>query len=242
MVKLPADITEAVTQAQAATQAALDAGYTRVQVELKIPELKIQPIAEQFIQPFTPLGNQLRLLFPDAGSAALARRDWGNPPYTLRGLNETPIKDTDALFIFIEPSSVEVEAVEQICNGASPRPVILLNPCLEDVAVVGIGYASRQLRDRFLSTLATCYYFQPLDQAVLFHCYPHPWQLWQEEGDTYHCRAEFAQRPSGEEVENLLYGVPDGAGESPGGEGSAPSANKPGFLVGLQRFIKALSQ
>lgn len=245
MVPLPKDLNEAVTQAQAAAQAALDAGYLRIQVEINIPELKIQPIAEQFIQPFTSLESQLRLLFPDAGAAALARRDWNNPAFTVRGLNETKIKDEESLFIFIEPSSVEVEEVEKICDAASPRPIILLNPCLEDVVAVGIGYAARRLRDRFLSTIEPCYYLQPLDQAALFRCYPGSWELWQEQDGTYRKIQDFATKPSGEDVELILYG--DGAEMGPAdqetGGGAAPgSGNRPGVLTRLQRFIKALSQ
>ena len=235
MVQLPNDLNETVIQAQAAAQAALDAGHSRVQVEIKIPELKIQPVAQQFIQPFIALGPQLRLLFPDAGSAALARRDWGNPPYGIRGLLETKVQAEETFFIFIEPSSVEVEDVERICDAISPRPMILLNPCLENVSVVGIGYASRRLRDRFLSTIEPCYHLQPLDQAILFRCYPHPWQVWQEEDGIYQQRAEFPTKPSSEDIEELLYG---GAVQ----EGTGSTAQKPGLLVGLQRFIKALSQ
>ena len=37
MVQLPNDLNETVIQAQAAAQAALDAGHSRVQVEIKIP-------------------------------------------------------------------------------------------------------------------------------------------------------------------------------------------------------------
>lgn len=241
MVKLPQDLNEAVIQAQTAAQAALDAGYLRIQVEINIPELKIQPIAEQFIQPFTHLGSQLRLLFPDAGAAALARRDWGNPPYAVRGLNEAKIKAEESLFIFIEPSSVEVEDVEKICEEASPRPIILLNPCLEDVVTVGIGYAARRLRDRFLTTIEPCYYLQPLEQAALFRCFPGSWELWQEKDGTSEKIQEFDRKPSGEDLELILYGDAATPGADPGSS-PAPSGNKPGLLTGLQRFIKALSQ
>ena len=46
MIALPKDLTETIVQARTATQAALEAGYTRLQVEILIPELKIQPLLE----------------------------------------------------------------------------------------------------------------------------------------------------------------------------------------------------
>ncbi|QYO63332.1 DUF1995 family protein [Leptolyngbya sp. 7M] len=63
MPNLPQTLEEAVEQAKVATKAALDAGYTRLQVELLFPELKMMPIAQQFIPAFEDLGSQLRVYF-----------------------------------------------------------------------------------------------------------------------------------------------------------------------------------
>ena len=67
-MSIPTTLPEATEQAKAATQAALQDGYTRLQVEMAIPELKHQPIAKQFLDIFT--GQQFKVLFPDAGAAA----------------------------------------------------------------------------------------------------------------------------------------------------------------------------
>jgi hypothetical protein len=246
MISLPKTLEETVLQAREATQAAIDAGYTRIQVEILIPELKIQPIVEQFIEPFTSLGSQLRLFFPDPGAAALARRDWGETPYGVRGIGELKavVLPEESLFIFVEPSSVEVVEVEKLCDAVGDRPVVFLNPCLEDVATVGIGYAGRQLRDRFLSKIESCYYMKPLEDAALFRCFPQPWQVWEsssEDDAPYVLKAEVAQKPVGDELDRLLYGgesVPSEGGESP----SPTTARKPGFMADLQRFLRALSQ
>jgi len=42
---------------------------------------------------------------------------------------------------------------------------------------VGIGYAARQLRERFLSILESCYYFRPLESAIVYRSYPSMWQV-----------------------------------------------------------------
>jgi hypothetical protein len=201
-VSLPNELDEAIAQAQTATQAALAAGYTRLQVEILIPELKMQPVAQQFIQAWADLGPKLRIFFPDPGAAALARRDWGEIPYPVRGIEDVKaeIQPEESLFIFIEPSSVELEAVEKLCREAGERPVVFLNPTLVDVVNVGVGYAARQMRDRFLNSLTPCYYLKPLDQALLFHVYAHPWQLWLEAEVTNLTQGHSTQTPSTQEI------------------------------------------
>lgn len=241
MIALPKDLDETILQAQAATQEALDAGYTRLQVEILIPELKIQPVVETFIKPFTEMGSALRLFFPDPGAAALARRDWGETPYAVRGIGEmkATIEPEESLFIFVEPSSVEVAEVEKLCAEAGDRPVIFLNPCLEDVATVGIGYAGRQLRERFLSQITSCYYLKPLEGAALFRAYPQNWQVWLETEDNYTLQADVPEKPLGEALDRLIYGEPEASENAPS---EAPRGNKPGLLANMQRFLRALSQ
>lgn len=71
---------------------------------------------------------------------------------------------------------VEVEQIEKLCGVAADRPVILLLPRLEDAAIVGIGYAARQLRDRFNKTLTTAYYIGLLsDEVAIYRCFPGQW-------------------------------------------------------------------
>ncbi len=240
-VPLPNDNAEAATQALTAAKSALDVGLTRIQVELKIPEIKVQPIAKDFIAGFEDYGDRLRVFFPDAGSAALARRDWGETKFAIRGISDmnAAIQEDEELFIFVEPSSVEVREVEKLCEQAGDRPVIFLNPALEDVATIGIGYAGRQLRDRFLSQIESCYYIRPLDAAALFRCYPGEWQIWLEKEDSYEKIADYPERPSSETIDNLFMSLASGDN---GEDANAPRPAKAGFLTQLQRFFNALSQ
>jgi hypothetical protein len=245
---LPEDITQAVEQAQAAAQAAIESGLRRIQVEIQIPELKIQPVAEQFIQAFAHHGSHLRLYFPDAGAAALARRDWGDVPFTIRGIQDlsAEIQPEDELLIFVEPSAVEVLDVEKLCQQAGDRPVILLNPCLEDVAIVGIGYMARQLRDRFLSNIESVYFVKPLENAAIFRTFPGVWQVWaQSEDGTYTQAAEFPTKPTMEMLEQTFEPTvadPTVADETKSSSLPARPLQKTSVLGGLQRFLRALSQ
>ena len=238
---VPASLEEAIAQARTATQAAIQAGVPRMMVELVYSELKGMPVARQFYPALQELGLTFKIYFPDAGSAALARRDWDNPDFVVRGIGELHSEMTpdDQAYLFVEPSSVEVNQVEEMCAEAGDKFVIMLNPKLEDVATIGIGYAGRQLRDRFLSTLEPIYYLRPRDGAVVLRCYPHPWQVWQETEAGYQLLAEVPQKPSGETLERILMGETTA---DPAAPGAAPKGKRGGFLSELQSFLRALTQ
>ncbi|MGP1375206.1 MAG: DUF1995 family protein [Almyronema sp.] len=242
MAELPKTLEAAIAQAQTATQNAIQAGLSRIVVDLAFPELQIMPVAQQFYPLFEQMGLQFTVFFPDAGAAALAKRDWGNPAFTIRGLGEIrgQLAADDELFLVVEPSAVEVAQVEKVVENALGRPVVILNPRLEDVATIGIGYAGRQLRDRFLSTLETSYYLKPLEGAAIQRSYPGGWQVWQEDADdNYTLLAELPERPSSEVLDQVL------AGQSATDAAAQSATQKPprkGFLTELQQFIRALTQ
>jgi len=245
MAELPQTLDEAISQAREATQAALRDGYVRLQVELVFPEiaLQAQSIAWQFTPIFEQYGSGLKVLFPDAGAAALARRDWGETPFkvtdigTSRSPVESRIQPEDEAFLIVSPSAVEVSQVEKLCNLAGDRPCVILTPQLEDLKVVGIGYAARQLRERFLSTLTSCYYVQPLDGAALLRVYPGLWQIWLEKENAYQLIAEEPQKPVGDALELIIAKVTGSADSE-----DVPAPKKAGFLSTLQSFLDALSR
>lgn len=248
MMQLPKDLDEAVAQARESTQAALKDGKTRIMVELIFPELKQMPIAWDFLPALTSLyGSGLKVFFPDTGAAALARRDWKLAEFKIQDLGngrtplEPKIDPEDEAFLIIEPSSVEVLIVEELCQLAGDRPCILFNPKLEDVSIVGIGYAARQLRDRFISSLESYYYLRPLDDFALLRAYPNQWQVWQLMGEEYQIIAESPQKPVGEVLDQIMMGggtQPDADPESPL---KSSGGKSPGLMANLQRFLRALS-
>lgn len=236
MAELPQTLEQAVEQAQTATKAAIADGLTRLQVELVFPELKAMPVARQFVDAFADRGEALRVFFADPGAAALARRDWGELPCPMRGIGELKavIQPDEQVFLFVEPSSVEVEQVEQLCEDAADRPVVMLNPRLEDVSIVGIGYAGRQLRERFLNQFQACYYLKPLDGLAILRCYPAAWQIWVERDGTYELVAEQPEKPTGEALDQLLMQTND-----------RPTKQRPpvqGVFGSIKSFLRALNQ
>ncbi|NJP08157.1 MAG: DUF1995 family protein [Leptolyngbyaceae cyanobacterium RU_5_1] len=241
MVDFPTTLDEAIAQARTATQAALTAGYTRLQVELLLPELKPMQPAQHYLPVLAEYGTGLKVFFTDAGAAALARRDWGDIPYHIQSIDiagsrqttsvEELVTPDDQAFLFVAPSSVEVGLVEQLCTAAGERPAILFNPRMDEVGAVGIGYAARKLRDRFLNTIEPCYYLRPLEQAALLRCYPSQWQVWFETNEGYSLIAEELEKPTLERLDQIFAQV-SGVQQSPA----------KGLFAGLQRVLKALGQ
>ena len=245
MVEVPDSLEKAVSQAKESAKIALEDGIKRICLEIVIPEiaLQAQALALEFISLFEGQESGLKVIFPDTGAAALARRDWGEVPFRVTDLGsrattvESKISEADEIFLLVCPSSVEVATVEKLCNLAGDRPVILLLPQLEDVSIVGIGYAARQLRERFISTLESVYYFRPLDGVAVLRCYPSPWLVYLEKEEGYELIAEQGQKPMGEALDILISNAV--GGEDKDSEQTQPK--KSGIFASMQRFLRALN-
>ncbi len=243
MSTIPESLEAAISQAKVALKAALANGCKRITIDLVIPDisLKAQYLAWEFAQELSDYGSGLKVVFPDTGAAALARRDWGKTEFVVTDIGssrtpvETKISDTDEIFLLVCPSAVEVNLVERLCLLAEERPVVMLIPQLEDIMGVGIGYAARQLRERFINTLESAYYFRPLEGAVVMRQYPHLWQVWREESNSgeYFLVAEVSHKPLGETLERIL----SGRGEEKDTAVSSPR----GFFASLRGLFRALN-
>ena len=245
MVEVPDSLEKAVSQAKESARVALEEGIKRICLEIVIPEIALQSqaLALEFTSLFAGKESGLKVIFPDTGAAALARRDWGDKLFRVTDIGsrvttvETKVSPEDEAFLLVCPSSVEVETVEKLCNLADDRPVILLIPQLEDVSIVGIGYAARQLRERFISTLESVYYFRPLDGVVILRCYPSPWLVYLEREEGYELIAEQGQKPMGEALEILINNAMGGEEK----DSNQTQPKKSGILASVQRFLRALN-
>ncbi|BAZ48968.1 hypothetical protein NIES4103_15790 [Nostoc sp. NIES-4103] len=244
MSELPNSLEDAIAQSRVATQAALADGYTRLQVEFLFPELKHQLVAEDFLPVFAEYESRLKVFFADAGGAALARRDWADAAFKILDIGtgraaslQSKIQPEDEIFLFVAPTSVEVPQLEKLCQEIGDRPLVILNPRLEDAGTVGIGYTARKVRDRFLNTIESCYYLRPVDdQTAVFRCYPGQWQVWVENSGEYQLIAELPEKPSGDDLDLILM-----KGQPQTTAAAATPTKKPSMFKSLQRFLKALS-
>ena len=218
---LPSDLRQAEAQLREALKGTLNGkGDGRWMIELRFEGLKLLPLALRLAEALEGEGIPLRLLFPDAGATALARRDQpGLAPriFSLgdhRRLQEqeapTPPENSGhPLLLMVGPGPSDYELVEGICTG-HPGPVVLLNPTLEDAAV-GIGSVARSRRKGFLAQWQTAYALQPFADGALRRAYPGDWELYRLDPDGFRLAGTFLQKPSSEEQAETL------AGEKPGG-------------------------
>ncbi len=229
---LPADLRSAEGEALAALKEALaDSPSGRWTMELRFEGLKLLPLALRLLAGLNPAERSLRLLFPDAGSAALARRDAPDLAPELGSLGDQlrrqeQDKDSSAsdLLLLVEPAQAEYEEVERLCQGHRGG-VVLLNGRLEDAAV-GIGSVARERRRGFLATWRPAYALLPLENGALRFACPGPWELYRLDPDGYRLAACFDLKPDAEQLAEALS--PD---------------QGPDVLAGLQaldRFIGSL--
>ena len=147
---LPSDLRQAEAQALTALQSALAVeGRGRWTVELRFEGLKVLPLALRLAPALREGHPGLKVLFPDAGATALARRDGGDLAPLIRSLGDhrrcqDAGDDGDAMLLVVQPGPSDYELVEAVCE-AQRGPVVLLNPTLEDAAV-GIGSVARGRR------------------------------------------------------------------------------------------------
>ena len=247
MNTFPETLDIAVEQAKSATQAAIADGYKLIQVELVVPEIALESegLALEFANLFADYGSGVKVMFPDSGAAALARRNWGESTFQVTDMGsrftsiETQVSPEDEIFIVACPSAVEVERAEKLANLAGDRPIIFLIPQLEDVAVVGIGLAARKLRERFLNNIYSSYYLRPIEGGTILRCHPSSWQIWLEKESGHELATELSSKPMGEDLERLMMQLTTPEEEN---QNSQPTRKKPSLLGNLQKFLKALSQ
>jgi len=159
----------------------------------------------------------LRLLFPDAGAAALARRDGSDLGGLILDFGALQRSEAAAaglggertLLLAVAPTPADYEDFVQICTGYGGA-VVMLNGRLEDAAV-GIGSVARQRRRGFLAQWQTAYAVMPVEGGALRRAHPQAWEVHREDPDGFRLVATFAQKPDPEELATALAGG-DGIG------------------------------
>ena len=202
---LPSDLNTAQQQCAAALAAALADGLTRLQVDLRFEGLRWPTVAHGLCQQL-PQRSSIVLAFADMGAAALARRDFGlsaAEALTFDDLSRGRWPDNGSLCLAVTPIAPDFTAFEAACTALGERPVIALNPRLEDAAV-GIGSVARARRRGFLALWRVVYGLYPLEQAALAYGHPGPWRLFREDADGFRLVASLPQRPDASAMDQLL--------------------------------------
>ena len=200
---LPADLRSAEAEALAAVQAALASQAKGLwTVEWRFEGLRILPVALRLLAALTPQRPEARLLFPDAGATALAKRDAPEQAAQLLGLGDLVRLQqadggSDGLVLLAAPTPADYEEVENLC-AQHRGPLVMLNGRLEDAAI-GIGTVARERRKGFLSEWQAAYGLIPTAEGALRRVFPDDWQFYRCDPDGYRSICTFESRPDREQ-------------------------------------------
>ena len=206
---LPADLAAAEVQAREALIAALTADANgRWTVEWRFEGLRLLPLALRLTRQLVAAGMEPRLLFADAGAAALAKRDGPDLAERCGDFNSLLRQQgqgtSEGLLLAVAPSPADYNSFEQLCQQHRGG-VVTLNGRLEDAAV-GIGSVARERRRGFGAQWQAAYCLQPLAEGVLRRSYPDQWQLYREDADGFRLAELFERKPDGEQIAEALAG------------------------------------
>ncbi|MFM7269993.1 MAG: DUF1995 family protein [Cyanobium sp.] len=229
---LPADLLTAEADVLGALRSALPtAARGRWTVELRFEGLRLLAPVLRLARALQAEGLPLRLLFADAGAAALARRDGTDLAAAIASFSDAlrtarqSGESSSDLLLLVAPAQPDYAEVEALCEGHGGS-VVLINPSLEDAAI-GIGSVARQRRRGFLAGWSAAYALIPSGSSALRRCHPGDWELYRLDADGYRPVATFPQKPDSEQQEQALSG-----GEAPGLAATLRSVDR--LLEGLQ--------
>ena len=208
---LPADLLSAESDLLVAVQAALASGDgSRWGATLRFENLRLLPVALRLAEALAAAHTDLRVLWPDAGAAALARRDAPKMAAAIADFNQWTAKaDPDALLLVVGPQPSDYDAFMALCENHRGA-IVMLNGRLEDAAV-GIGSVARERRKGFVASWQQAYWLQPLEGGALMRSFPDDWALFRQDPDGYRWLSSSVKRPDPETLAALLAGEdPDG--------------------------------
>lgn len=220
---LPSDLRQAEAQLLKALHAALKSKPSgRWTIELRFEGLKLLPLSLRLGAALESEWGDFRMVYPDAGAMALAKRDQAPLAASITSLGdrlrlqenvqaketEGPRNGESPLLVVVGPGPSDYDLVERVCANHQGS-VVLLNPTLEDAAV-GIGSVARARRKGFLAQWHVAYALQPFPNSALRRAYPGEWELYRLDPDGFRLAGQFPQKPSSEDQAAAL-------GENTGG-------------------------
>ena len=208
---LPVDLLSAESDLLVAVQAALASGDgSRWGATLRFENLRLLPVALRLAEALAAAHTDLRVLWPDAGAAALARRDAPEMAAAIADFNQWTAKaDPDALLLVVGPQPSDYDVFMALCENHRGA-IVMLNGRLEDAAV-GIGSVARERRKGFVASWQQAYWLQPLEGGALMRSFPDDWALFRQDPDGYRWLSSSVHRPDPETLAALLAGEdPDG--------------------------------
>ena len=180
----------------------------RFTLDLKFEGLRLMPVVIRLKQYLDSHGLKTKLLWPDAGATALAKKNaptLANDIFSFKTIiNSDNDLHKDYSFLAISPQHYDYEEFNKLCESYT-GVIISINQRLEDPAV-GIGSVARKRRKEFISSWNSCYWLEPLEKGALMRVYPENWSLFIFEPNGYRLINTFYEKPTSEQInETLLF-------------------------------------
>ncbi|CAM9713639.1 unnamed protein product [Laminaria digitata] len=188
-----------------------------------------------------PKGATLALFFPDAGSAALAKFEWGagtDAAQVPDGVRFCTVKtegpvDSDVGCILLCPRNSEADFALELVKKveAQGQFMVLVNPALINMGTTGYGLAGRRIRDEIISKFQTSYYLRTLPWGAVTKEHGKRYTVWQDDANDpsgYRLLKAVSERPLGEALDDI-YNIANGLDE----EESTPE-----FLNSVAKFVR----
>ena len=174
----------------------------RISIDIRFEGLRLLPISIRMCHILMENNYHPILLFSDAGSTALAKRDAPELTNNIKSFkdikNSDPGQYTDNVLIAVSPQPYDYEEYVSVCNDLRGI-IIMINGKLDD-SEVGIGSVARQRRKDFVTKWTNIYWIQPLKNAALMHAYPSDWILFKQLNNSYTICQEFPERPDADSI------------------------------------------
>lgn len=244
---IPPSFEAACEQARQSLAAALAAGCRRLFLELDTTNgdetytsLKSSlPTVRALLEFFNT--STVQIAFPDAGAAALAKRDWGPDVcegHALVGIEQYKRRDSDAATIVIVPRASEVDTLAKIVSNAGDDVIIVVNPDLIDMGVTGLSLNARRLRANVIDQFDSAYFLRTYGWGVLHRTFPGNWGVWVDDTNEvsgFRCVTTLSGRPTADQIDEIL----DPLASEGDQEGKNPFETA---LRGMRRFLNAYTK
>lgn len=244
---IPSSFDAACEQAKQSLAAALAAGCRRLFLELDTTNgdetytsLKSSlPTVRAILKFFNT--STVQIAFPDAGAAALAKRDWGPEvcgEHAIVGIEQYRRRDSDAATIVVVPRASEVDTLAKIVLSAGDDAIIVINPDLIDMGVTGLSLNARRLRATVIDQFDSTYFLRTYGWGVLHRSFPGKWGVWVDdanEANGFRCVTTLTGRPTADQIDEIL----DPLAADGDKEGKNPFETA---LRGVRRFLNTYTK
>ncbi len=184
-----------------------DFNSKRLAINLRFEGLRISPLALRLANKLLSFDIKVKLLWSDAGSVALAKRDMPNLVnniFSFTDIISEKIKTSeDDLLIAVSPQPFDYELFELLPTKHDGK-IIMLNGKLEDTAV-GIGSIGRDRRRSFIGSWEYIYSLEPFNKSALMKLYPFDWSLFRLDEDGYRYVESFKDKPDQDLISETLF-------------------------------------